>query len=121
MSSPQPKLYSIIIKAADLQSGTLTLSDGGETDVSFVAAGDWITWTISPDAANIARITAITKKNDASQNLFILGPQEIQGANGPYWFGVAMGQIYTFEDYSISWEDTEGHPHTYDPRIQMNP
>lgn len=121
MSRPQPKLYSITIVAADVQSGQLTLSDGGETDVSFAAAGDWIMWVIAPGIPNISKITAITKKDDGSQNLFILGPQEIQSGNGPYWFGIATGQINSFENYSISWLDTNGNVHTYDPKIAMNP
>ena len=123
MSNPQPKIYPIYITAADVQTGQLTLSDGGETDVNLPPlGGDYVIWMIGSGANNIARITAITKEDDGSQNLFYFGPKELQTDQGTFWAGIILGApIGAFEDYSITWQDTDGYEHTYDPKIVMNP
>ena len=124
MSQDTTNWYYIRITAANPSNGQLTLSDGGETDISdHGSTYDGIFWLVNIDAPNIAAITGIGFEDGS--NLF---SENGFAAHGPLaksgWyakFTVGSSPVGSYEDYKIFWTDTDGNPQTYDPKITVNP
>lgn len=124
MSNESQNGYYIYVNAADPSTGTLTLSDNGLTGISDHGADiDSIFWVVRDNVPNIQAITGVNFERGAQ--LFTGGPNP--GSLLPGWksvwtasFQIGSSPVGTSEVYSISWKDTDGKDHTYDPRILIN-
>ncbi len=125
MSNVTQNGYYIYITAADPATGNLTMSDGGQTAISdHGATVDSIFWVVTDNVPNIEAITGVNF--ESGTHIFTFGP--CQGSLLPGWksvwtagFNIGSSPVGNSEAYTISWTDTNGNPHTYDPRIMVNP
>lgn len=114
-----PQVYEVIIIGADPGTGNLSLNDNGLTGVTDPQDVDYIDWIIQAGIANIAKITGINYESGST--IFSNGPSPAND-DGTWWHAAINpdATVGTFENYSISWTDTNGNGHTFDPEILIN-
>jgi hypothetical protein len=124
-SSNDYRIYPILITAADPQTGTLTLSDDGKTVFSnSLAQFDFVYWIVPDTTANIEAITGINV--ESGPQIFSAGPLESDSpgeGNKSVWVAQYFANAEpagTVEEYTISWVDTDGNEHVYDPKLTIN-
>jgi len=105
---------SISILGSDPATGELTLSDRG---VTVAKRSQKVTWVIGPHSG-VVSITGITVK-EGSTNVF--DPEPHQLGNSSNWQGTISAAVKppAEELYSITWTDSAGTEHTFDPKIQV--
>lgn len=105
---------SITILGSDTATGELTLSDHG---VTVAKRSQKVTWVIGPKSG-VVSITGITVK-EGSTNVF--DPEPHQLGNSSNWQGTVSAAVQppAEELYNITWTDSEGTEHTFDPKIQV--
>ncbi len=113
-----PQVYEVIIIGADPSTGNLTLNDNGLTGVTDPGDVDYIDWRIQAGIANIAKITGINY--ESGNTIFSNGPSPAND-DGTWWHATVNpdAAVGSYENYSISWLDTSGNGHTFDPKIQI--
>jgi len=110
----------INITGANTSTNELELKDDFNKPAKIfkVKAGKTIQWIVNtPDVTDIKDIY----KKPTSDNVFITGPERIGSSRN--WQGrVDPGAAaYKDEEYGIDWIDKHGHPHKFDPYIQIKP
>lgn len=118
-------MAAILITGSDTSIGDLTLKDkNGNSATNFNAErGHIITWEIQPKSG-VSGLTGFAQKNvNGNQNVFSAFPAKVGSSNN--WQATVDPSLnssnsYT-DSYEIVWEDAQGNPYTYDPRIQVNP
>lgn len=117
-------MASTTITGSDTATGNLTLSDHGNTDCK---REEVVTWVILPQSG-VSQITGITPK-PGNVNIFADGPGKLPGAS-KNWHGTVKGAAslpvppppgIVIEEYNISWTDSAGKNHIFDPKLQVNP
>lgn len=112
------QVYEVTIISADPGTGNLTLDDNGLTGVTDPQDVDYIDWRIQAGIANITKITGINYESGST--IFSAGPSPAND-DGTWWHATVNpdAAVGSFENYSISWLDTNGNGHTFDPKIQI--
>jgi hypothetical protein len=125
MSQDTYRGYVIYITAANPIKGDLTLSDNGSTAISDSGVTyDSVFWVVNDGVPNIDAITGINY--ESGSQIFSDGPNEATPEQGQrsLWsatFTVGSFPVGAFEEYTISWRDTDGNVHIHDPKIGINP
>jgi hypothetical protein len=116
---PKPlRPKNINITGANTSNGELQLRDdsNGNAETFKVKAGKTIRWLVN--TSDVTDIKDIYKKT--GDNVFITGPERI--GHSPNWQGtIDPGAACKEEEYGIEWIDKHGHPHKFDPYIQVKP
>lgn len=102
------------IKITGASGDTVTLDPAGAVSVD---PGDTVTWAVN-DGVNIT-ITGISEDNKPNNsNIFTgEGPTAI---NDKTWRGTIRGGTKgQHEEYTINWDDSDGNPHSMDPRLDV--
>lgn len=112
-------MAKITILSGDPKSGDLELSDKG---FSKVDKGGPVLWKIDKDSG-VKKIANITiKSTPPSTNIFSSGPEEDGGSTN--WKAKVSDGAATDAEYiyNILWMDNDGGgPHTFDPKLKVNP
>lgn len=126
MSNISQNGYYIYITAADSSTGNLTLSDDGETSILDHGADiDSVFWIVNDNIPNIEAITGVNF--ESGTQIFRAGPNEmtpLDGQKSVWGAAFVVGgsvPVGSVEEYNISWTDTDGNSHIYDPKITVNP
>ena len=107
----------ITITGSNPATGSLTLSDNGNTNVD---PGDTVTWLIGQNSG-VATINAVS---DYPNSTDVFNPDPAPVGNSTNWQGTVNPGIApgSEETYFIQWTASNGGgPYTYDPKIQVNP
>lgn len=106
--------HTITITAASGDTLTLNPSDPVSVD-----PGDTVTWEVGNNV-NIT-ITGISEDNKPNNsNIFAgRGPQPTDSTNKTWQGTVRGGTKGQHEEYTISWNDSAGNPHSMDPRLDV--
>jgi hypothetical protein len=114
----------ITITNGDPNTGILTLSDQGTTNVS---QGDQVTWVIGANSG-VGSIAGVVEKPNSPD---VFNPDPAQLPNSTSWQGTINPNIPngTVEYYTINWTTVGsgwlnqggGQTKSYDPKIAVNP
>lgn len=118
--TPNPNAKDIqikIVKDYNYTNSDILILD--PPDTVDVYKGKKVTWILDNSATNVNSFTVETKPNYAN-------PYEKKWKPSSNLEKTKVGKIksntnQTFYEYSIIWEDKNGKPHTFDPKISIKP
>jgi hypothetical protein len=110
--------HTITITASNTSTGGLTLAGPASPPIN---SGDTVTWIIGANSG-VSSISAIDNNSTNHPNeVDVFSPDPAQVPGSTNWQGtVAVNMGGHHEYYTIGWVDTDGNPHTDDPKIDVN-